>query len=202
MHILATSRFKIETSSPLTLASLLPSADILLIPPTSICLTKTSTDLTFHLIGPTSENEIMLHTALTAFHDAVQLVLKGLVEKRTLLENLDLVLLALDETIDDGCVSYPIVDGARLTRRLVFRASASFSRLTRSPSLRVYHDQRPTRPERSLSTSKLSCRPVRRPPCSVQECLRLELTPSLGFSPSTQTPLSRSDWGSRSPSSR
>lgn len=44
----------------------------------------------------------MLHTALTAFHDSVSLLLKGLVEKRTLLENLDLVMLALDETIDDG----------------------------------------------------------------------------------------------------
>ena len=78
------------------------AADILLIPPTSICLTKTSTDLTFHLVGPTTENELMLHAALSAFHDAVGLLLKGLVEKRTVLENLDLVMLALDETIDDG----------------------------------------------------------------------------------------------------
>lgn len=85
----------------LTLCLSLP-ADILLIPPTSICLTKTSTDLTFHLVGPTTENELMLHAALSAFHDAVGLLLKGNVEKRSVLENLDLVMLALDETIDDG----------------------------------------------------------------------------------------------------
>lgn len=46
----------------------------------------------------------MLHAALSAFYDAVNLLLKGVVEKRTVLENLDLVLLALDETVDDGCV--------------------------------------------------------------------------------------------------
>lgn len=44
----------------------------------------------------------MLHAALGAFYDACNLLLKGVMEKRTVLENLDLVLLALDETIDDG----------------------------------------------------------------------------------------------------
>lgn len=78
------------------------TADVLLIPPTSICLTKTATDLTFHLVGPTTENELMLHAALTAFYDSVNLLLKGVIEKRTVLENLDLILLALDETVDDG----------------------------------------------------------------------------------------------------
>ena len=46
----------------------------------------------------------MLHSALMAFSDAVHMLLRNLVEKRGILENLDLVLLCLDETIDDGCV--------------------------------------------------------------------------------------------------
>jgi hypothetical protein len=41
---------------------------------------------------------------LTAFHDAVSLLLRGQIEKRNVLEALDLVLLAADETIDDGWV--------------------------------------------------------------------------------------------------
>ncbi|KAL7415614.1 Longin-like domain-containing protein [Mrakia frigida] len=93
-------------------------ADILLIPPTSICLTKTSTDLTFHLVGPTTENELMLHACLSAFHDAVGLLLKGLVEKRTVLENLDLVMLALDETVDDGIIleTDPVAIASRVSK--------------------------------------------------------------------------------------
>ena len=44
----------------------------------------------------------MLHMTLSAFLDAVSLLLRGQVEKRTVLEGLDLVLLAADETVDDG----------------------------------------------------------------------------------------------------
>lgn len=65
---------------------------------------KHSLDLIFYLIGDPSENELMLHSALVAFSDAVYMLLRNQVEKRGVLENLDLVLLCLDETIDDGCV--------------------------------------------------------------------------------------------------
>ena len=66
---------------------------------------KHSLDLIFYLIGDPSENELMLHSALVAFTDALHMLLRNQVEKRGVLENLDLVLLCLDETIDDGCVS-------------------------------------------------------------------------------------------------
>jgi hypothetical protein len=46
----------------------------------------------------------MLHSALSAFMDAIHLLLRNQVEKRAVLENLDCVILCLDETIDDGCV--------------------------------------------------------------------------------------------------
>lgn len=61
-----------------------------------------SLDLIFYVIGGPTENEIMLYTVLTALFDAVSLLLRNQVEKRAVLENLDLVLLCLDETIDDG----------------------------------------------------------------------------------------------------
>lgn len=81
---------------------LTPAGEIHPLPP-HIILTRSSTDLTFILVGPLStSNELMLHMTLTAFHDAVSLLLRGQVEKRTVLEGLDLVLLAADETIDDG----------------------------------------------------------------------------------------------------
>lgn len=54
------------------------------------------------MIGPEGENELMLQGVLTAFYDAVSLLLRHQVEKRAILENLDLVVLALDETIDNG----------------------------------------------------------------------------------------------------
>jgi hypothetical protein len=66
---------------------------------------KHSLDLIFYLIANQDENELMISTALSAFSDAVHMLLRNQVEKRAVLENLDLVLLCLDETIDEGCVA-------------------------------------------------------------------------------------------------
>lgn len=69
---------------------------------------KHSLDLIFYIIGNADENELMLSAALNAFSDAVHLLLRNQVEKRALLENLDLVLLCLDETIDEGYDSFSL----------------------------------------------------------------------------------------------
>ena len=63
---------------------------------------KHSLDLICYIIGDPAENELMLLTALLSFTDAASLLLRNQLEKRSVLENLDLVLLCLDETIDDG----------------------------------------------------------------------------------------------------
>ena len=69
-----------------------------------LCVYKHSLDLIFYMLGGPLENELMLHSALNAFMDAIHLLLRNQVEKRAVLENLDCVILCLDETIDDGCV--------------------------------------------------------------------------------------------------
>jgi coatomer subunit zeta len=67
-----------------------------------LVLFKPSIDLTFYVVGPESENELMLNGVLNALHDSVSLLLRHQVEKRAILENLDLVVLCLDETVDEG----------------------------------------------------------------------------------------------------
>ncbi|GAA5978099.1 hypothetical protein JCM5350_007394 [Sporobolomyces pararoseus] len=69
-----------------------------------LVLYKSALDLTFYLVAPQQENEIMLQSVLAAFYDAVAMLLRHQVEKRSILENLDLVVLALDETIDNGII--------------------------------------------------------------------------------------------------
>jgi coatomer subunit zeta len=75
-----------------------------------LAMYKHSLDVIFYVVGPTSENELMLNAGLIAFSDALSMLLRNQVEKRALLENLDLVLLCLDETIDDGYVHRQSVD--------------------------------------------------------------------------------------------
>eukprot|EP00193_Tetraselmis_chui_P008752 CAMPEP_0177763288 /NCGR_PEP_ID=MMETSP0491_2-20121128/6792_1 /TAXON_ID=63592 /ORGANISM="Tetraselmis chuii, Strain PLY429" /LENGTH=189 /DNA_ID=CAMNT_0019279387 /DNA_START=83 /DNA_END=652 /DNA_ORIENTATION=+ len=61
-------------------------------------------DLMFFVTGANDENELILYTVLQAFYESVSLLLRDAVEKKTVLENLDLVLLAMDEIIDGGVI--------------------------------------------------------------------------------------------------
>ncbi|KAI0090832.1 coatomer protein [Irpex rosettiformis] len=65
---------------------------------------KHSLDLIIYIIADQSANELMLLSALVSFTDAASTLLRNQLEKRSVLENLDLVLLCLDETIDDGVI--------------------------------------------------------------------------------------------------
>lgn len=63
---------------------------------------KHSLDLILYFISKPIENELMIATVLTSLTDALTMLLRNSLEKRAVLENLDLVLLCLDETVDDG----------------------------------------------------------------------------------------------------
>ncbi|KAF9047523.1 coatomer protein [Panaeolus papilionaceus] len=65
---------------------------------------KHSLDLIIYFVAGPTENEIMLYSALNSLVDAFTMLLRNALEKRAVLENLDLVLLCLDETIDDGII--------------------------------------------------------------------------------------------------
>jgi hypothetical protein len=66
------------------------------------------------------ENEIMLFGFLNAFYDALVILLKNSLEKSVILDNLDLVLLAMDETIDDGIILE--VDASNIAARVSKRS--------------------------------------------------------------------------------
>jgi len=76
-------------------------------------------DLYFFVTGGDDENEIILANVLNAFFEGVNILLRGAVEKRTVLENLDLILLALDEIVDGGIILEvePSVISSRVSMR-------------------------------------------------------------------------------------
>ncbi|EIM21134.1 coatomer protein [Wallemia mellicola CBS 633.66] len=69
-----------------------------------LILYKSMMDLIVYLIAPSEENELMLSSALNGFIDGISLLLRHQLEKTSVIENLDMVLLALDESIDDGII--------------------------------------------------------------------------------------------------
>ena len=98
---------------------------------------KHSLDLILYFIAGSTENEVMLYSALTSLTDALTMLLRNSLEKRGVLENLDLVLLCLDETIDDGCESFSFAPFSSLKNAFFIRiivdtdAAAIASRVSR-----------------------------------------------------------------------
>ncbi|XP_011629379.1 coatomer subunit zeta-1 [Amborella trichopoda] len=65
---------------------------------------KFVSDLHFFVTAGDDENELILATVLQGFFDAVGILLRNNVDKRSALENLDLILLCLDEIVDGGII--------------------------------------------------------------------------------------------------
>ncbi|OMJ21374.1 Coatomer subunit zeta-1 [Smittium culicis] len=85
----------------------------------NLVLFNTVSDLNFCLVGVAEENELLLSSILNGFVDAVNILLRHNVDKRSVLDNLDLVLLALDETVDDGIAleTDPEIIASRVSKR-------------------------------------------------------------------------------------
>jgi len=73
------------------------------------CVYKSNVDLFFYVMGNAYENELILLSVLNCLYDSISLILKKNVEKRLVLENLEIIMLAFDEICDGGWV-YPYID--------------------------------------------------------------------------------------------
>ncbi|KAF8071229.1 COPZ2 [Scenedesmus sp. PABB004] len=76
-------------------------------------------DLMFYVTGGLEENELVLYAVLQAFYEATSTLLRQQVDKKTVLENLDLLLLVMDEIVDGGLIleTDPQTVAARVTMR-------------------------------------------------------------------------------------
>ncbi|KAB5551309.1 clathrin adaptor complex small chain [Coniochaeta sp. 2T2.1] len=69
-----------------------------------IVLYKAESDVMMYVVGGADENEILLYNVALALRDSLHLLFKASVDKRTIIENYDLVSLAIDEIVDDGII--------------------------------------------------------------------------------------------------
>jgi len=83
------------------------------------CLYKTNVDLFFYVIGSVQENELLLMSVLDCVYNSVAQILRKNVDRRSLLDNLEIVMLAMDEMVDNGIILE--VDPAVLVNRVALR---------------------------------------------------------------------------------
>jgi len=65
---------------------------------------RSSVDLFFYVMGDSNENGLILDSVLKCLFESISQILRKNVEKRSLLDNLDIIILALDEIIDGGII--------------------------------------------------------------------------------------------------
>ena len=61
-------------------------------------------DMTIYIIGGPDENEMMLAALLENFNEALEILYKNEVEVQHVIDNMDYLMLAIDEMIDNGII--------------------------------------------------------------------------------------------------
>ncbi|ODQ66867.1 zeta subunit of the coatomer complex [Nadsonia fulvescens var. elongata DSM 6958] len=94
------------------------NADVLLLADRVIVYKEVS-DVAFYVIGSgLDENEAMLYNVVIGIRDSIEILLKRSMDRRTCLENFDLLALAVDETVDSGVIleTDPVIIASRVSK--------------------------------------------------------------------------------------
>ncbi|XP_012260224.1 coatomer subunit zeta-1 [Athalia rosae] len=83
------------------------------------CVYKSNVDLFFYVMGSSRENELILMSVLNCLYDSISQILRKNVEKRAVLDTLDIVMLAMDEICDGGIILH--ADASSVATRVALR---------------------------------------------------------------------------------
>lgn len=84
---------------------------------------KSGNECKFFISGPVEENELILVGVLDCIYDTLASLLKGQMDKRTMLDNLELILLTIDECLDHGHIME--LDGDAVVSRVLMKTGDS-----------------------------------------------------------------------------
>ncbi|KAH3665467.1 hypothetical protein OGAPHI_003651 [Ogataea philodendri] len=93
------------------------SSDIILFE-NKVVVYREFADAAVYLLGDLNENENLLYNVLQGLVGALEIILRNQIDKKSILENYDMVILAIDETVDDGIVleTDPSVIASRVSK--------------------------------------------------------------------------------------
>ncbi|CAM9902183.1 unnamed protein product, partial [Sphacelaria rigidula] len=95
-------------------------ADIVLLDDV-VAVFRSGVDVHLYVVGSSDENELILTAVLDALHEALVILLRGQLDRRTLLENLAMALLAVDELVDAGRILE--IDPPAIANRVLMRGA-------------------------------------------------------------------------------
>lgn len=95
-------------------------ADIVLLDDV-VAVFRSGIDVHIYVVGSSDENELILTHVLDALHETLCILLRTQLDRRTLLENLAMVLLAVDELVDAGKILE--IDPSAIANRVLMRGA-------------------------------------------------------------------------------
>mmetsp|Transcript_6715 Transcript_6715/g.21174 ORF Transcript_6715/g.21174 Transcript_6715/m.21174 type:complete len:321 (-) Transcript_6715:30-992(-) len=116
-------------------------ADVILIED-AVAVFRLSADARFYVVGPASENELILNVVLDGLVDALHALLGAELGARTILENLETAMLAVDELVDGGRILE--VDANAIANRVQMRGvegSQPITDMTATQAISTITDQ-------------------------------------------------------------
>lgn len=85
-----------------------------------VCTYHSNVDLFFYVLGSSQENELIILSVLQCLYNSVNQILRKNVEEKTLYQNLDTIMLAVDEICDGGIILE--TDPTIIVQRVALRA--------------------------------------------------------------------------------
>jgi hypothetical protein len=107
-----------------------------------IVLYKVINDSIFYVISTDKENELIIQAVLSAVEESMSSLLRGSIDKSNLIQHLDLLMLVVDETIDDGMILE--IDSESIASRATMRGmdhEVPLAEQTLKQALKIARDQ-------------------------------------------------------------
>ena len=104
---------------------------------------KARADVLMYVVGSEDENELILDTVLDGVTGALSILLGGDVSANNILEHLDVAMLTVDETVDDGIILE--VDSKTIVNRVLMQGADGSAKditdMTISQAMEVAREQ-------------------------------------------------------------
>mmetsp|Transcript_46914 Transcript_46914/g.75084 ORF Transcript_46914/g.75084 Transcript_46914/m.75084 type:complete len:183 (+) Transcript_46914:84-632(+) len=104
-----------------------------------LVLYVSSSNVRIFLVAASSANELIMDQVLRALESSVTTLVKSTIDSRTIIDNMDYVLLAIDELCEDGIIFE--ADGDEIASRVVMKEIAPITQETLSEAWQKARDQ-------------------------------------------------------------
>ncbi|KAG7700484.1 hypothetical protein KL912_002498 [Ogataea haglerorum] len=93
------------------------NADIILFE-NKVVVYREFSDVIIYMVGDLNQNETLMYNVLQGLVGALEIILRNQIDKKSIQENYDMTILAIDETVDDGIVleTDPSVIASRVSK--------------------------------------------------------------------------------------